>query len=256
MGLISSTLQGRWRSSQPETFRPVHEQTTLLKLSSTLQSQHRLYPRLTADSTTVLLLHPDTSDSPTVYKYSATQLQFRPAQSIKTCSGTFWLAVVKQELLDSWVYTFETRFVFNSMNCIPIRSTLRPFTDTWPHSYNFDLPRASKLVPGPFDSLSSSKNYLTAESTLSTHVLYSTAWTFDTAAIVYCVEKRKISYFGSARNLIQHWISPNQDDLSYSARTFISASKTGERPKPVSSAWDGDQNRRASGRPCLAMLFS
>ena len=36
------------------------------------------------------------------------------------------------------------------------------------------------------------------------------------------VEKRKILYFGLARNLIQHWISPNQDDLSYSARTFIS----------------------------------
>ena len=37
-----------------------------------------------------------------------------------------------------------------------------------------------------------------------------------------CVEKRKISYFVLARNLIQHWISPNQDDLSHSARTFIS----------------------------------
>ena len=36
------------------------------------------------------------------------------------------------------------------------------------------------------------------------------------------VDKRKISYFGLARYLIQHWISPNQDDLSYSARTFIS----------------------------------
>ena len=36
------------------------------------------------------------------------------------------------------------------------------------------------------------------------------------------VEKRKISYFGLAHYLIQHWISPNQDDLSYSARTFIS----------------------------------
>ena len=36
------------------------------------------------------------------------------------------------------------------------------------------------------------------------------------------VEKRKISYFGLARYLIQHWISPNQDDLSHSARTFIS----------------------------------
>ena len=36
------------------------------------------------------------------------------------------------------------------------------------------------------------------------------------------VEERKISYFVLARNLIQHWISPNQDDLSYSTRTFIS----------------------------------
>ena len=36
------------------------------------------------------------------------------------------------------------------------------------------------------------------------------------------VEKRKISYFGLAHNLIQYWISPNQDDLSYSAQTFIS----------------------------------
>ena len=36
------------------------------------------------------------------------------------------------------------------------------------------------------------------------------------------VEKRKISYFVLARYLIQHRISPNQDDISYSARTFIS----------------------------------
>ena len=36
------------------------------------------------------------------------------------------------------------------------------------------------------------------------------------------VEKRKISYFGLARNLIRHLISPNQDDLSYLSRTFIS----------------------------------
>ena len=36
------------------------------------------------------------------------------------------------------------------------------------------------------------------------------------------VEKRKISYFGLACNLIWHLISPNQDDLSYSARIFIS----------------------------------
>ena len=39
---------------------------------------------------------------------------------------------------------------------------------------------------------------------------------------VELVEKRKISYFGLALNLFQHLISPNQDDLSYSARTFIS----------------------------------
>ena len=36
------------------------------------------------------------------------------------------------------------------------------------------------------------------------------------------VEKGKISHFGLARNLIRHLISPNQDDLSYSPRTFIS----------------------------------
>ena len=36
------------------------------------------------------------------------------------------------------------------------------------------------------------------------------------------VEKGKISYFGLAHNLIRHLISPDQDDLSYSARTFIS----------------------------------
>ena len=36
------------------------------------------------------------------------------------------------------------------------------------------------------------------------------------------VEKRKISYFGLALNLFQHLISPNRNDLSYSARTFIS----------------------------------
>ena len=46
------------------------------------------------------------------------------------------------------------------------------------------------------------------------------------------VEKRKISYFGLARNLIQHWISPNQDDLSYSARTFISGEQNGWAAKP------------------------
>ena len=37
---------------------------------------------------------------------------------------------------------------------------------------------------------------------------------------VMVVEKGKISYFGLAHNLIRHLISPNQDDLSYSTRTF------------------------------------
>ena len=34
------------------------------------------------------------------------------------------------------------------------------------------------------------------------------------------------------------------------------ACQTGERPNPLSLAWVGDQNRRSSGRPCLAMLFN
>ena len=73
----------------------------------------------------------------------------------------------------------------------------------------------------------------------------------------WLVEKRKISYFVLARYLIQHWISPNQDDLSHSARTFISGWQKGWAAKhTLSSAWDGDQNGRVSGRPCLAMLFS
>ena len=38
---------------------------------------------------------------------------------------------------------------------------------------------------------------------------------------------RKISYFGLARNLIRHLISPNQDDLSYSSRTFFSRQQIG-----------------------------
>ena len=41
------------------------------------------------------------------------------------------------------------------------------------------------------------------------------------------VEKRKISYFGLALNVFQHLISPNQDDLSYSAWTFISGLQNG-----------------------------
>ena len=41
------------------------------------------------------------------------------------------------------------------------------------------------------------------------------------------VEKRKMLYFGLAGNLIWHLISTNQDDLSYSARTFISGYQIG-----------------------------
>ena len=53
---------------------------------------------------------------------------------------------------------------------------------------------------------------------LAQHQTYSSV----TSAIHHLAEKRKISYFGLALNSIQHLISPNQDDLSYSARTFIS----------------------------------
>ena len=41
------------------------------------------------------------------------------------------------------------------------------------------------------------------------------------------VEEGKFSYFGLARNLIRHLISPNQDDLSYLSRTFISGHQIG-----------------------------
>ena len=49
---------------------------------------------------------------------------------------------------------------------------------------------------------------------------------------ISCVEKRKISYFGLALNLFWHLISSNQDDLSYSARTFISGLQNGWAAKP------------------------
>ena len=48
-----------------------------------------------------------------------------------------------------------------------------------------------------------------------------------TGNMMYCSGK-KISFFGFARNLIRHLISPNQDDLSYSSRTsFPRAPKIG-----------------------------
>ena len=48
---------------------------------------------------------------------------------------------------------------------------------------------------------------------------------------------REISYFGLARNLIQHLISPNQDDSSYSSRAFFMGNrKLGKLPNPLSLA--------------------
>ena len=43
---------------------------------------------------------------------------------------------------------------------------------------------------------------------------------FYQSDVLKIVEKRKTSYFGLAHNLIRHLISPNQDYLSYSPRTF------------------------------------
>ena len=68
---------------------------------------------------------------------------------------------------------------------------------------------------------------------------------------------RENSYFGLACNLIRHLISPNQDYLSYSARTFHF-----QPPNLVScqthSLWLGnaDQCRRHIGRSSIAQLFS
>ena len=60
-------------------------------------------------------------------------------------------------------------------------------------------------------------------------------WTWTASVTWYndSVEKRKISYFGLALNLFQHLISPNQDDLFYSARTFISGFQNGWAAKPT-----------------------
>ena len=45
-------------------------------------------------------------------------------------------------------------------------------------------------------------------------------------SIIIC-SGREILYFGLARNLIRHLISPNQDELSYSPRTFFSGQQIG-----------------------------
>ena len=45
------------------------------------------------------------------------------------------------------------------------------------------------------------------------------------------VDEGKISYIGLARNLIRQLISPNQDDLSYSAWPFISGQQIGQAAK-------------------------
>ena len=60
------------------------------------------------------------------------------------------------------------------------------------------------------------------------------------------VEKRKISYFVLARYLIRHRISPNQDDISHSARTFISGLPNGWAAKHTLFGW-----RRRLERTCL-----
>ena len=54
-----------------------------------------------------------------------------------------------------------------------------------------------------------------------------------------CREEENL-IFVLARYLIRHRISPNQDDISHSARTFISGYQTGERPNTLSSAGGGD----------------
>ena len=80
--------------------------------------------------------------------------------------------------------------------------------------------------------------------------------------ILSCLKKvrscrGKISYFGLARNLIRHLISPNQDDLSYSARTFHFR-PTNWVSCQTHSLWleNADQCRRHTGRSSIAMLFS
>ena len=50
------------------------------------------------------------------------------------------------------------------------------------------------------------------------------------------VEKGKISYFGLARNLIRHLISPNQDDLSYQPGPSFPATKSYKLPNTLSLA--------------------
>ena len=103
----SSQPPGQWCSSQADETDtwskwPVHEQTTLLGLSLTFRSQHELNLCLTAETTTgvsiILLLQPDTSDSPTVYKYLATQLHLWFVQENETCSKSSRLTVIKNYL--------------------------------------------------------------------------------------------------------------------------------------------------------------
>ena len=79
----------------------------------------------------------------------------------------------------------------------------------------------------------------------------------ERAPIYSIVEKGKILYFGLARNLIRHLISPNQDDLSYSTRTFHFRLTDGLSCK-THSLWleNADQCRRHTGRSSIAMLLS
>ena len=94
----------------------------------------------------------------------------------------------------------------------------------------------------------------------SSRFLFFVKFLVSTLLVQVCVvfvEKRKISYFSLARNLIRHLISPNQDDLSYSSRTFHfrSTNRVSCQTQPL---WleNADQCRRHTDRSSIAMLFS
>ena len=66
------------------------------------------------------------------------------------------------------------------------------------------------------------------------HFLY---WrvSFDLGSWWQTCSGRKILYFGLARNLIRHLISPNQDELSYQPGPFFTGNKKlGRLPNPLS----------------------
>ena len=57
--------------------------------------------------------------------------------------------------------------------------------------------------------------------------------------------------FNSTLNFTQSgWLILFSPDVHFRLAKRVSSQN------PLSSAWDGDQNRRSSGRPCSAMLFN